>query len=118
MPGGGATILHYDGTTWHSLPSGTTQDLLAVWGRSASDVFVVGYGGIILHYNGSSWTPQPSGTARPLSSVWGTRSGVFAVGDGGTILFYNGTGWVARSFTTTGRHGLRSSRRRRSARSS
>ena len=81
------TILHYNGTSWSSVSSGTTQDLYSVWGTSASDVWAVGGGGTILHYNGTSWSSVSSGTTLSLYSVWGSSpSNVWAVGDGGTIL--------------------------------
>jgi hypothetical protein len=42
------TILHYDGTAWSLALSGI-PNLLAVWGRSSSDVWAVGDLGTILH---------------------------------------------------------------------
>lgn len=36
------TIIHYDGSVWTSMDSGTTENLKAVWGSSGSDVFAVG----------------------------------------------------------------------------
>jgi hypothetical protein len=45
---------------WSTVPSGTTQDLLSVWGNSASDVWAVGSdAGTILHYNGTAWSGVP-----------------------------------------------------------
>ncbi|MFQ5826374.1 MAG: PKD domain-containing protein, partial [Dehalococcoidia bacterium] len=46
----GGTIVHYNGTSWSAMSSGTTDLLWGVWGSSATDVFAVGIGGIILHY--------------------------------------------------------------------
>ncbi len=40
--GDGGTILHYNGSVWSEMTSGTTQDLEGVWGSSGSDVFAVG----------------------------------------------------------------------------
>ena len=40
--GDGGTILHYNGSTWSSMTSGTTNYLRGVWGSSGSDVFAVG----------------------------------------------------------------------------
>jgi hypothetical protein len=48
--GTGGTILHYNGSMWSPMVSGTTNFLNAVWGSSSSDVFAVGDGGTILHY--------------------------------------------------------------------
>src|SRR5207247_1746353 len=108
----GAIIIHYNGTTWPSVSSGTTPPihLSAVWGSSASDVWAVGvqndYGkflhSIILHYNGTAWSPVWRGTTGALSGVWGTSaSDVWAVGDNGTILQYSGGPcWSPYSGTT------------------
>ena len=46
------TILHYDGISWSSMNSGTTEALYGIWGTSSSDVFAVGDNGTILHYAG------------------------------------------------------------------
>jgi hypothetical protein len=43
-------LLHYDGTSWTWLSSGTTNPLYGVWGTSAGDVWAVGSGGTILHH--------------------------------------------------------------------
>lgn len=48
--GDNGTILHYDGTQWRQMNSGTSETLYDVWGVSGSDVFAVGTGGTILHY--------------------------------------------------------------------
>ena len=50
------TILHYEGTEWSDMTSGTTQGLYAVWGTSSSDVYAVGTYGVILHYDGTQWS--------------------------------------------------------------
>jgi hypothetical protein len=85
------TILHYNGSAWSAMSSGTTDVLGGIWGSSASDVFAVGEGGIILHYNGSTWSAMSSGTINDLHDVWGhLTSDVFAVGIFGTILHYSG----------------------------
>lgn len=88
-------ILHYNGTSWTRMPSGTSNTLTGVWGSSGNDVFVVGDGGLILHYNGISWSDIPSGTTNDLYGVYGVGSKVFAgnevfaVGSSGTILHAN-----------------------------
>jgi photosystem II stability/assembly factor-like uncharacterized protein len=48
--GSEGTILHYDGTTWSTMTSGSTADLRGVWGSSGSDLFAVGTSGTVLHY--------------------------------------------------------------------
>ena len=46
------TILHYDGTAWKKMTSGTTNRLWGVWGSSSQDVFAVGDLGTILQHRG------------------------------------------------------------------
>ena len=53
--GEGGTILYYDGVTWTSQTSGTTEDLLGLWGTSASDIWAVGRRETVLRYDGSIW---------------------------------------------------------------
>ncbi|MCP4346651.1 MAG: choice-of-anchor D domain-containing protein [Desulfobacterales bacterium] len=92
--GDSGTILHYDGTSWNSMNSGSTDKLYGVWGSSGSDVFAVGDKGTILHYDGSSWNSMNSGSTDRFYGVWGiSGSDVFAVGENGIILHYNGTSW-------------------------
>ena len=42
---------------WAPMPSGTSENLSAVWGSSGSDVFAVGFNGTILHYDGMTEVP-------------------------------------------------------------
>ncbi len=42
------TMLHYDGTEWSAMTSGTTAHLHALWGMSSSDFYAVGAYGAIL----------------------------------------------------------------------
>jgi hypothetical protein len=110
---GDTIILHYNGSAWTTMTTGTNYSLRSAWGSSSSDVFVVGYGdysgnggygAIILHYNGSAWTTMTSGTTNPLYGVWGSSATkVFAVGDGGTILRFDGAGWSSMSSGTANR---------------
>ncbi len=102
--GGGGVLLHFNGSVWANLASGTANNLSGVWGSSGSDVFAAGSDGILLHFSGrawNSWSSMASGTAKNLSSVWGSSgSDVFAVGDGGSILHYDGKAWSAMNSGT------------------
>ena len=42
-------IAQFNGTTWSSAPIGTLPSLRAVWGSSASDIWIVGDSGTVLH---------------------------------------------------------------------
>jgi hypothetical protein len=81
--------------TWTVSPARTTQSLLGLWGRSASDVWAVGEGGTILHWSGSDWQDSPSGTTYPLRGVWGTATNdVWAVGDPDNTRHWDGRAWT------------------------
>jgi hypothetical protein len=72
--------------------SGTTEDLLAVWGASDSFIFAVGNQGTVLFSRGDGqWTRQPTTTNNHLFSVSGRGAGaIYAVGQRGTLLFNDG----------------------------
>src|SRR5215472_15292457 len=98
--GDGGAILHWDGSAWMPVPSGTTDTLLGVWGSGASDVWAVGLDGTIFHWDGIAWTSVSSGTS--LTGVWGSEaSDVWAVGGSGTILHWDGSAWTGVSSGTT-----------------
>ena len=101
--GDSGLVLHYDGTSWNPQPSGTTEQLDAVWGVGpGAAVFAVGAGGTILYYDRSTWRALPSGTTQPLFAIWGTSANdVFAVGGAGTVLHYDGTTWTAQNSGST-----------------
>jgi hypothetical protein len=42
-------ILHFDGSSWQKVSSGTTENLPGVWSNSTTDAWIVGPGGLILH---------------------------------------------------------------------
>ncbi len=96
------TILHYDGTEWSSMSSGTTSNLEAVWGTAGNNIYAVGEEGTILHYDGSAWSPMEGAKGDLFLAVWGTgRSDVYAAGLGvgtgsgvGVIYRYDGKTWT------------------------
>lgn len=92
------TILHYDGSSWTTQPSGTTTLLIAVWGASASDIYAAGHEGVMLHSTGNgTWTPQDSGTTQHLFAVWGaSATELYASGMGNSVLRSTGDGtWTS-----------------------
>ena len=85
--GSGGAIWRYDGSTWTTMTSGTTNTLNAVWGTSPADVYAVGDRGTILHFDGTQWTREESGTDANLTGVGGVGAGeVYAVGTNSTVL--------------------------------
>lgn len=60
------------GPTWVVEPDiPTDEDLLAVWGRAADDVWAVGWAGTIIHYDGLAWTLEASTATVPLTAIHG-----------------------------------------------
>jgi hypothetical protein len=112
------TILHYDGTDWRTMTSGTSDYLVAVWGSSSSDVYAHGcpaydpnhpnYRCTTLHCDGTAWSELANGYPRHLMGVWGTSStDVYAVGELGRIMHYDGAEWSAvTSGTNLNLHGV------------
>jgi hypothetical protein len=105
--GDGETILHFDGSQWHRMFSGSIYNSLTdIWGTSSTDVFAVG-SSQILHYDGSIWSKIYT-DGGSLSGVWGNSSSdVYAVGSDyqngnsyGIMLHYDGQEWN-RVITTT-----------------
>ena len=103
--GVGGVILHYDGTAWSTMTTGTTPGvfggLFDVWGTSSSDIYAVGGDGI-LHYDGAVWSPVMLGlpvvdSRTNFRSVWGTSPSDVYVVDGsflnGRIVHFDGPSW-------------------------
>lgn len=64
----------------------------AVWGTSATNVWVVGAGGNIMHWDGALFTPVQSGTTTDLFSIWGSGpNDIWVGGNSGLLLRWNGT---------------------------
>ena len=106
-PGGGSTLLHWDGVKWARAVAGVgSVDLYGVWEVNSGDAWAVGGGQgtfpFIIHYSGGAWTTVPTPACPTpnciLRDVYGTSSNnVWAVGDGGLIAHWAGTSWGASS---------------------
>ena len=90
---------HYDGNSWTEadlpidLPrsiDGEIPALFKVWGRSSSDVWIVGGAGAILHWDGEGFSVVPSGTTEQLFTVHGNEDDVFVVGGGNQGVLLRG----------------------------
>lgn len=89
-------IVHWDGSTWTPVASGTGASLRRVFGTGPKHAVAVGTGGTILHWDGVSWNRKVSGTSEVLTGVWGTGpANMWAGGWNGTILKWNGATWSA-----------------------
>jgi hypothetical protein len=79
--GSGGTILHYDGTTWTSTPTGVQNTFYGIWGSGPNDIWVVSSTEVVLHSTGfqngsATWqnmpTPNPRYNSAFLRAVWGS----------------------------------------------
>jgi hypothetical protein len=70
--GPGGTLLHYDGSEWVCLDSGTASALHSLWGNPEAGVFVAGENGTILRCQGNATTTTtvPAGSC-PAKTVLG-----------------------------------------------
>jgi len=81
--GESGTILHYDGSSWTSMESGTTDTLRDVCGSAADDVFAVGDYGTIVHYDGQKWTTMNNASSTRLHGVWSRQKKMCCLGGNG-----------------------------------
>ena len=68
--GQNGVIVHYNGSTWTSMSSGTNADLGGVFARTPQDVFAAGTSGTVLHSDGLGWSSVPTGTMAELGGVF------------------------------------------------
>ncbi len=74
--GDGGTILHFDGTTWTRMASGTTTRLSSIWGTGDDNVWACGYDQTtgkttLLHYDDSIWKEDALSVAKGIDAVGG-----------------------------------------------
>lgn len=87
------TAVHFDGTTWSPVDTGTTARLTDVWGAEENEYWAVGDGGTMLRWTGAAWTSVPSGTTSDIKAVWGSGANdVWAVADE-TAHHWDGSAW-------------------------
>jgi hypothetical protein len=88
------TILHFDGTTWSVMESGTTGGFGTVWGTSASDVYAAGGADqAVYHYDGTSWGVVAGTEGSQPWGVWGSSATDIYAMCMGSILHYDGASW-------------------------
>lgn len=101
IAGSQPVIVRWDGAAWHRTEVPDVVRLEAVWGFSASDVYVVGYRDdagmqrpVIRHWDGDAWTDVPTGLASGhLKGIWGSApDDLYAVGS--HVLHWDGTSWT------------------------
>jgi hypothetical protein len=106
--GTGGTIIHFDGSAWTEMQSGTTEELSDVWGFDAHDVVVVGGSElterhVVLRYDGNEWQTEVSGSPFAVLGVDGNPEDgtLYAVGAArrgsddvaAAVLHFDGKEW-------------------------
>lgn len=88
------TVLHWDGTSWKSEPSGYTGYVSSVWGSGSKDVWFGCENGSLLHWDGSKISTVSTGLTGWALGLWGSgASDIWAV-DSNTLTHWNGTTWT------------------------
>jgi hypothetical protein len=75
--------------------SGPVEHLNAIWGASASDIWIAGQTGanVLQHWNGTSWSSFAGAESVDMVALWGSGSSdVYAVG-GTKMQHWNGSTW-------------------------
>ena len=97
--GKGPLVLHYDGSGWTRVPTGTSGDLWWIATVPGGPTFLAGKSATILRYDGQSFTRMktPGLAAHTIFGLWARAANdVWAVGsgnEGGGIARWNGSAW-------------------------
>jgi hypothetical protein len=92
VSGGAGLVAHYDGS-WSASNIGTTDDVVAIWPLSGTDVYAATRSGVY-HFDGSSWTLTPM--PLPVLGVWADApDDVVITGQQGMAMRFDGTRWSA-----------------------
>lgn len=104
---GGASVFHYDGTSWDPSSPSTTSFWYGLWGTSTTDIWIAGPEAVF-HWDGFNWE-QHHLKGMQAYNIGGTgASDVWVLGRGATpgSLYYNttalahwdGHGWTYSNF--------------------
>ncbi|MDP2313889.1 MAG: hypothetical protein Q8P41_13360 [Pseudomonadota bacterium] len=93
--GTGGTGLHWDGTAWSPVVTGTTRNLFTVHGTDVAVWAVGGFGtGTILTSSGGAWTDETPDLAPQLNGVNASGPAPVAVGTQGAVYVRGDDGWA------------------------
>jgi len=87
--GNGHQVYAWDGRSWHVMVLDQIPDgyMNAIWGTTATNVFVLGGSGTVAHYDGKTWQPLERVLAGGLDALSGTSSELLAVGYIGAVSY-------------------------------
>jgi hypothetical protein len=88
--GEAGTVLHFDGSSWTPMASGTRELLQGV--SAGNTTLAVGSNGAMISLDGATWTPEPALTHEWLYATAQSGANTWAVGSR-AILLQNGSGW-------------------------
>ena len=101
--GNNGIILEYNGTSWVSTSSPTSNLLHGLYVSTSTEAWASGASGVILKYDGASWTLHTDTGNESWNSIYMVSSTEgWVVGDQGKIFFYNGTAWSSTSSPVSG----------------
>ena len=92
LPDEGGVLLWTPSTVAQSAP---TENINAIWGASASDIWIAGKTGpnVLQHWNGTSWSSFAGAESVDMVALWGSGSAdVYAVGST-KMQHWNGSTW-------------------------
>lgn len=102
LDGSGPTVIHFDGESWESVPTGEAQgNLWWVFGFADGPIYMGGEGGVILRYESGVYTLMDTPGTDTVFGIWGANpSDVWAVGgtvdaSGGFAWRLDGDSWVS-----------------------
>lgn len=77
--------------SWIEVPSGTADDLHAVWGSGPGDVWFGGSAGYLARWNGSTLVRQAIGTTKAVTTITGRGPNDVLIAGPGLSLHWNGS---------------------------
>jgi hypothetical protein len=92
----GNTAWNTDGTSFTHHYRGTDEQMTAMWGTAADNIYAVGGNGTIVHYDGARWSEIRHGLGSPeLYDIWGTSNNDIWVGTSsdGLMWHFDGSAW-------------------------
>ncbi|MFT5431585.1 MAG: NADH:ubiquinone oxidoreductase subunit 5 (subunit L)/multisubunit Na+/H+ antiporter MnhA subunit [Myxococcota bacterium] len=100
--GDNGLIIHYDGTDYSPVPSGTVVGLRAITGRGAGEIYIGGAEGTLLKYDGTSVAAIESPTASRISDLKLVGGTIWGTTDTGDLLALTGSNFTKAKLDAPG----------------